>query len=546
MIREPTRSTAAPRQTATSVLGATWYTDLMIRFEPIGPMEEREARRTRLFEHLDHDYVAASEVMSAVYDHAHLDDIQRWMGHHKLAHAVATDARALYARPVVFLSSSSPPRECSVLGQWVVWTWKAAPRTWMRPRVGGWGSPDWDLLVELERSLERGPDRSLVDWAAAHEAEVARGWGVFGRLALDDVSGLQALAGDDSAQISLLAASCLLQLDAWSPEVGRAVGRWLVDRDARCSFAMELLGRAGDHSRLARMVEIARTPGDPGSRFAAVEALRHLGAVGPLVALIDAPQIDRAALRALIGLGPAVAPCADVFLGRFQAGDRPESMARLLAGCGSVGETIVDELVRWFVEAELDPVTGLTGRASTAAWFLARLGAPGWRELERLLDENDHWRFSEIALAFASVRAAPPALRARLWATTERAPSDPRELRRWGWVLLAVASFDQQGLLHVARIYADLIDDGIEPSNHHLTPPSFQALGAELASAIPPLLCAETDRDRAWRWVRALGAVGGHLTEAGRRALEHECMSIDRERAANAGRVVRRLAGGTP
>jgi hypothetical protein len=151
-------------------------------------------------------------------------------------------------------------------------------------------------------------------------------------------------------------------------------------------------------------------------------------------------------------------------------------------------------------------------------------------------------RFSEIARAFASVGAAPPAVRARLWAATSRAPSDYRTLDRWGWVLVAVAIFDVQGLLHVARIYADLVDDGLEPSHHYGTPTSFQALGAELARAVPPLLRVETDRDRAWRWVRALGTVGGHLTEAGREALEHEARFIDPERAANARRVLRRVA----
>lgn len=77
--------------------------------------------------------------------------------------------------------------------------------------------------------------------------------------------------------------------------------------------------------------------------------------------------------------------------------------------------------------------------------------------------------------------------------------------------------------------------------NHHTTPPSFHALGAELASAVPPVLRGETDRDRAWRWVRVLGALGGHLGEAGREALAHEALSIDRERAANAHRVLSSL-----
>jgi hypothetical protein len=515
----------------------------MIRFEPIGPPEERDARRRELFEHLDQDYVTGSWAMREVYRHAHLDDIQRWMGHPKLAGEVAKDDRALYARPILFFSSSSPPEECPVVGQWVVWTWKAAPRIWMRPRAGGWGSPEWGLLEELEHSLHAGPDPSLVDWAAGHEAEVARGWGVLGRLALGNVDGLRALASDDSAQISLLAASCLLQLDAWSPEISRAMGRWLLELDARCSFAVELLGRAGDASWLPRLVEIARTPTDHGAPFAAVDALRDLGAVGPLVDMMDLPRIHRKVLRALQELGPEIAPYADVFLGRFRAGDRPAQMAHLLACSGPAGESIIDDLVRWFVEAEPDPVFGLlTGDAPTAAHCLARLGAVGWRELERLLDEDDVERFSEIARAFASVGAAPPAVRARLWAATTWAPSDRRTLDRWGWVLLAVATFDVQGLLHVARIYADLVDGGLEPSNHHATPASFQALGAELARSVPPLLRVETDRDRAWRWVRALGAVGGHLTEAGREALEHEALSIDSERAANARRVLRRVA----
>lgn len=506
-------------------------------FLVIPPFEERERRRVDTFAALDDGFVTPVEVLFEAQTRAHLDDIDRWMAHPALAGLVRR-SEYFAAAPRLYATSSGQVREGTLLGQWVVYSWLEAPRTWRRPGPTRWSSPEWETLEELERSLAGEPDRALVRWALAQATPVARGWGVLALQALGDVDGLTVMAGDPDAQVALLAAACALELGVWPTAIGDHVGRWLRGDDDARGRAAELLGEAGDRTHLERLVELARES-TPGSH-SAISALGRLAAVDALVGLIDLPsERGHEVLTQLDGLGSAVAGHADLFLERFRAGDRRKRMARLLAVCGPKGEEIIPDLIQWFVEARVDPILGVD--VAPSAWCMAQLGEPGWRELEHLLDEDDVDRLGAIARAFASVRAAPEGVRERLWAVTLCRPESWRAFSGWGWVLQAVATFDLAGLAHVARGYADLIDDGLEPDNHHTTPSSFQVLGAELAAAVPPRLLAETDRARAWRWVRVLGAVGSHLTEAGREALAHEALSIDRERAANARRVLSSL-----
>lgn len=516
--------------------------DLSFRFPRAPTRQERDAYRQAVFQRIDalaeyglHQGLLQREAVR----HACLDDITAWAGHRRFPRSDPRTPPTPPVRALLYHYEYGGWVSRSTTSEWAWYTWRAAPLSWRRPGQGWTSAPEWQALQDLESSLADAPDESLIDWAAGHRFPLVRAWGVLGTAAAGRLPDSECLA-DPSPMVCLLAGRAFLAANAWRPEVGRAVGFHL-GADPIGRHAARLLGAARDAQFVAELVELAEASEDVEVRWAAVDGLGAPNAVPDLIRLRQDRSLRHSVDRQLHRMpSHALASYVDDWTEQVRRGDG--HWVSLLGRCGPAADPAIDVLLERWDTAVVDEVFGLDNQGLAAAFALARISDRSRAALATRLEGIDLERAGAIARAFSSVGIAPPFVLDWLRTAADTQPEEWSEIREWGWTLEALATLgDPSNLACVARIYCDLVDDGLPPDNHHRTPVSFHSLGDTLTTRVPPRLEAETDRDLAWRWTRTLGAVGRHITKDGRAALERETLHMDSERARNARRVLDKL-----